>query len=91
MTSGTSWERFFRNWPKDVPPRGMVVTSYDEQIPFDGFLSAEGMVLLERKTPDNMGARKVLLAYENIVAVKFADVIKNKAFEGAGFAGRLKE
>jgi hypothetical protein len=91
MTGGAGWERLFRNWPKDVPPRGLVVTNYDEQIPFDGFLSAEGMVLLERKTPDNMGARKVLLAYENIVGVKFTDVIKKKAFEDAGFVGRLKE
>jgi hypothetical protein len=91
MESGTTWERFFRNWPKDVPTRGFVVTSFDEQIPFDGFLSNEGMVLLERKTPDNLGARKVLLAYENIVAVKFADVIKSKAFEGAGFCGKIKD
>lgn len=91
MGGGTSWQRYFQNWPKDVPPRGIVVTSFDEQVPFDGFLTTDGMVLLERKTPDNAGARKVLLAYENIVAVKFVDIIRNKAFEAAGFVGRLKD
>ena len=91
MGSGTSWQQFFQNWPKDVPARGIVVTSFDEPVPFDGFLSAETMVLLERKTPDNAGARKVLLAYENIVAVKFVDVVRSKAFESAGFTGRIKD
>jgi hypothetical protein len=91
MSGGTSWQRFFQNWPKDVPPRGILVTSFDEQVPFDGFLSTDSMVLLERKTPDNAGARKVLLAYENIVAVKFVDVLRSKAFESAGFAGRSKD
>jgi hypothetical protein len=91
MGNGSAWQRQFQNWPKDVPPRGIVVTSFDEQVPFDGFLTNDTMVLLERKTPDNAGARKVLLAYENIVAVKFVDVIRSKAFESAGFMGRLKD
>lgn len=91
MGNSSSWQRYFQNWPKDVPPRGIVVTSFDEQVPFDGFLTTDGMVLLERKTPDTIGARKVLLAYENIVAIKFVDVIRSKAFESAGFLGKIKD
>ncbi|HVX13976.1 MAG TPA: hypothetical protein VHC22_22520 [Pirellulales bacterium] len=91
MGNGSAWQHYFQNWPKEVPQRGIVVTSFEDQIPFDGFLTTNTMVLLERKTPDNAGARKVLLAYENIVAVKFTDVLRNKAFESGGFAGRLKD
>ena len=91
MGNGSAWQHQFQNWPKDVPPRGIVVTNFDEQVPFDGFLTTDTMLLLERKTPDNAGARKVLLAYENIVAVKFVDVLRSKAFESGGFLGRLKD
>jgi hypothetical protein len=91
MGNPSSWQRYFQNWPKEVPPRGIAVTDFGEQVPFDGFLSTDGMVLLERKTPDTIGARKVLLAYENIVAIKFVDVIRGKAFESAGFLGKIKD
>ena len=91
MGNGSAWQHYFQNWPKDVPLRGILVTSFDEQVPFDGFLTTDTMLLLQRKTPDNAGARKVLLAYENIVAIKFTEVIRGKAFETAGFAGKLKD
>ncbi|HVA45989.1 MAG TPA: hypothetical protein VNH11_06340 [Pirellulales bacterium] len=88
---GSAWQRYFQNWPKDVPTRGIVVTSFGDQVPFDGFLSNDGMLLLERKTPDNMGARKVLMAFQDVLAVKFVDLIRGRAFESAGFAGKLKD
>jgi hypothetical protein len=91
MAGGTSWQQYFQNWPKDVPRRGIVVTSFAEQVAFDGFLTTDTMLLLQRKTPDNAGARKVLLAYDTVVAVKFVDVVRGKAFESSGFVGTLKD
>jgi hypothetical protein len=86
-----SWQQYFQNWPQEVPPRGIVVTRSDEQVPFDGFLTSDTMLLLQRKTPDNVGARKVLLAFEDVAAIKFVDVVRGKAFETAGFVGKLKD
>jgi len=85
MDVTTVWKDFFRNWPADVDRRGILVTSYEEQIPFDGFMTSETMVLLERRAPDTVGARKVLLPFQNIVAIKITDVIKAKSFLASGF------
>jgi hypothetical protein len=91
MASDSPWKRWFENWPKDIPPRGVLVVKFGEQIPFDGFLVSEDMVLVERRAPDTIGARKVLAPFEEISAVKFTDVVRGKLFETAGFAGKLKE
>jgi hypothetical protein len=85
MDATTVWKDFFRNWPADVDRRGILVTNYDEQIPFDGFLTSETMVLVERRAPDTVGARKVLLPFQNIMAIKITDVVKAKSFQAAGF------
>jgi hypothetical protein len=83
------WRDYFLKWPKDMPRRGVLVTNYDEQIPFDGFLTTETLLLVERRTPDTIGARKVILPYANIVAIKLTDVMKAKIFTAAGFVGEL--
>ena len=67
----------------------MLVTRGDEQIPFEGFLYSEQMVLLERRTPDTLGARKVLLPYSEIATLKIVEVVKEKPFVSAGFKGAL--
>jgi len=85
MDPSTVWKDFLRNWPADVDRRGIVVTNYDDQIPFEGFMTSETMVLLERKAPDTVGARKVLLPFSSILAIKITDVIKAKSFQSAGF------
>ncbi|HEV3341521.1 MAG TPA: hypothetical protein VG125_14230 [Pirellulales bacterium] len=91
MASGSTWQQYFQNWPPDVPPRGILVTRSNDQVPFDGFLTSDTMLLLQRKTPDNVGARKVLMAYDEVVAVKFIDVVRGKAFETVGFTGKIKD
>lgn len=85
MDVGTIWREYFRNWPADVDRRGILVTNYDEQIPFDGFLTSETMILVDRRAPDTVGARKVLIPYQGILAVKFTDVIKGRSFQAIGF------
>lgn len=74
-----------------MPRRGVLITSRDEQIPFSGFLTQQGLLLIQRKTPDALGSRIVILPYENIAAVKLTDVVSPKLFQGLGFEGSLKE
>jgi hypothetical protein len=85
MDTTHAWQECFRNWPAGLERRGVVVTSFDEQIPFDGFATSEHLLLLERKIPDTLGARKILLSYSQIVALKITDVVKMKAFQSLGF------
>lgn len=93
MNLGSIWKDYFSHWPTGVAPTGVLVTSYDEQIPFQNFMTGEALLVVERRAPDTTGARKVLLPYENIVAVKLVDVVNDSVFAGLGFkppAGRSK-
>ncbi len=89
MDDTKSWKQFFVKWPKDIPPRGVLVTTFEDQIMFDGFMTSDDLLLVERKAPDTTGARKVLLPYSRIAAVKFVDIVRSRSFEGLGFAGKL--
>jgi hypothetical protein len=89
MDTGAIWHNFFLAWPKDMLRRGVLVTTFEEQIPFDGFLTTDTLLLLERRTPDTIGARKVILPFGNIAAIKLVDVVKQKILATAGFAGDL--
>ncbi|HEX7450592.1 MAG TPA: hypothetical protein VF306_23730 [Pirellulales bacterium] len=91
MDASAAWRQFFQNWPEGAPTRGVLVTRDGEQLLFDGLMVSDSMLLIERKTPDTTGARKVLLAYEDVAALKFVDVVKAKTFESAGFAGKIKD
>jgi hypothetical protein len=80
-----TWRNCFRQWPADVPRRGVLVTSFNEQILFDNFATSDDMLLIERATPDTVGARMLLLSYQTILALKIVDVVKAKAFQPLGF------
>ena len=56
-----TWRNCFRQWPSDLERRGVLVTSFGEQIVFDAFATSDDMLLLERKAPDTVGARTVIL------------------------------
>lgn len=79
------WKAYFRQWPVGAPPTGVVVTSQGEQIPFDGFMTSDTLLMVERKSPDTLGSRRVVLEYKHIAAVKVVDVVKNRWFSEAGF------
>ena len=85
MESAAIWKDYFARWPAEVPRAGVLVTTFEEQIPFDGFAISENLLLLERRNPDTVGARKILLAYDSIAAIKIVDVVKVKAFASLGF------
>lgn len=79
------WRRFFLNWPRGLSRGGVLVTSYDEQIPFKEFMTADELLLVERVSPDTTGARKVVVPYAQIVALKVVDVVENRVFRKSGF------
>ncbi len=85
MDTAQAWKEFLTHWPPDVERRGIVVASFGEQIPFDGYATGENLVMLERRVPDTSGARKILLAYSEIQAVKITDVVKARSFHAMGF------
>jgi len=84
------WAGCFLRWPQDLPRRGILVTHLNDQIPFSDFQASDGMLLVERQTPDSMGARKVLVPYSAIAALKFTDVLKAKVFAPMGFGGQQR-
>ena len=85
MTAGESWRALFENWPESIPRRGVVITQFQENVAFVGFLVSGGIVLLERDKPDTIGARKVMVAYDAIAAIKITDVIELARFQVMGF------
>lgn len=80
-----SWRDFFRAWPTELDRRGVVVASFGEQIPFDSFMSSDKLLFLDRSVPDTIGARKIVIPYSNISAVKLTEAVKNKLFFPLGF------
>ena len=56
----TPWRQCFQKWPKDVPQRGVLVTNFQEQIAFEGFMASDTMLIVERKAPDTVGAQGAL-------------------------------
>ncbi len=85
MQSAEYWQSLFEGWPASFPTQGIVVTTYDESIPFVNFMIGEGMLVLERDRPDSSNARKVILSYANIAAVKITETFDLVRFQELGF------
>jgi hypothetical protein len=45
------------------------------------------LILIERKTPDAQGSRRVIMSFDLIVAVKILDAIEMARFTAMGFQG----
>jgi hypothetical protein len=86
LEAAESWRKCFTQWPPDVDRKGVLVTTFQEQIPFESFAASEDMLLIERRAPDTLGGRMVILSYHNIEALKIVDVVKMKVFQSLGFA-----
>jgi len=63
MDSGEYWKMLFESWPDTLPREGLLITTFQESIPFRDYLLSPGIVLLDRDKPDSAGARKVMLAF----------------------------
>ena len=79
MNGASVWKNCFCNWPADVRAVRLAVAAFNEQIPFSGFAVGEDLVILDRRAPDSYGARKVVVPYAMIQAVKFTDVVARSA------------
>lgn len=85
MQTADAWRNLFENWPESIPRQGLIVTSFQETIPFVNFLISGSILLAERDKPDSSGARKVLIAYEAISAVKITSPLELARFQVMGF------
>ena len=85
MDSAEAWKSLFENWPQAIPRKGMLVTSFNETIPFSSFLISPDILLVERDNPDSHGARKVMIPYGEIRAVKIVDPMELGRFQVMGF------
>jgi hypothetical protein len=85
VEAAESWRKCFTHWPPEVERKGVLVTTFQEQIPFESFAASEEMLLVERRSPDTLGGRMVMLSYHHIEALKIVDVVKMKVFQSLGF------
>ena len=85
MEAGEAWRNLFENWPESIPRQGVVVTTFGESINFINFLISGGLLLVERDKPDSVGARKVVLSYDSLSAVKLASTMELARFQVMGF------
>ncbi|KKK64655.1 hypothetical protein LCGC14_2982010 [marine sediment metagenome] len=65
MDAAETWRNCFDKWPPEMARRGVLVTSFGEQIVFDSFATSPDLLLIERRSPDTVGARTVLIQQEN--------------------------
>lgn len=86
MDSAAAWQQFFESWPDSIPKQGIIVTAFQETIPFTRFLVSPGILALERDRPDTIGARKVLVSFSAISAVKLTDTGDFSRFATMGFS-----
>ncbi len=67
----------------------MLVTTFNEHVPFNGFLISGGILLVERDKPDTYGSRKVMVSYSAIQAVKLTSTMEIGRFQVMGFQAPL--
>lgn len=84
-SAADTWSNLFQHWPASVPRQGTLVTTFGEQIPFVNFLVSGTAVLVERDKPDTLGARKVVLDYTAISALKLTDPSDIARYQVLGF------
>ena len=85
MDSSESWRLMFEGWPESIPREGLLVTTFQETIPFVGFMMSGSILLLDRDNPDALGARKVMIGYDSISAVKITSPMELARFQVMGF------
>lgn len=72
MENTDDWRTIFEQWPPDLPRQGIITTA-QESFGFSDFLLSKGILLVERDRPDAIGARKVMISYKSILALKLTD------------------
>jgi hypothetical protein len=91
MAASQQWDSFFSNWPASLPRSGVLLTNLNETMPFKDFWLKDGMLLVERTTPDAMGARFVLLSFEMLNVLKFTNPFSAAEIAEAGFRAEIQQ
>lgn len=86
MDAHRYWSEFFARWPSRMARKGVVVTNFGEQMSFSEFMAGPDLLMVERQTPDTMGARKVVIPYASVAAVKITEIVKAEMFKDLGFS-----
>lgn len=86
MTPSENWKSFFTDWPAGFPRSGIVVSVFNEAIPYRNFWLKDDMLLLERTIPDATGGRFLILGFEVITQVKFVNPLNEATIAESGFA-----
>lgn len=85
MDASEYWRMLFQSWPESMPRTGLIVTNFDEIIPFINFMISDGILLVERDRPDSSDARKVMISYQAISAVKATNTLDLEKYKALGF------
>lgn len=85
MENSDCWRELFCQWPQTIPREGIIVTTFQETIPFINFMTSGGVLLAERDRPDSSGARKVMVAFGAIAAVKYTNTLDFDKYKVMGF------
>ena len=85
MEQGLHWRQLFESWPGSVPRAG-VLMAFGDQVPFKDFLIGDGLIVFERERPDTAGARKVIVAFDQIDGLKTTDTLELARYQAFGFA-----
>ena len=85
MDKTMAWQTLFQRWPDSIPKLGIAMTSLNEAISFCNFQISESAVLFERDRPDTMGARTVIVPWQEIVTLKLTAPIESARFQDMGF------
>lgn len=91
MGHGAAFRKIFQTWPEKLPRRGILVDSFNEATPFKGFLLSAEFVALERTNPDALGARIILMPYDNIANLKFVDPLRSEDLKPFGCEGKFSQ
>jgi len=85
MMGDDSWRTLFENWPSTFPRTGVLITQFGESVPFNDFRVNEGILLVQRERPDTIGARKMMVSFTAIVALKLVGVEELEFYDAMGF------
>ena len=84
-TNAEIWREVFATWPAQFRRKGVLIPSYGEPIPFIDFVMNSDLLIVERATPDNVGARRIAIPLQFIEGLKYTEPLKTDQFLKSGY------
>ncbi|PQO47088.1 hypothetical protein C5Y93_06235 [Blastopirellula marina] len=88
-TETNVWRDLLERWPKDMPHKGVIMTELNESIPFVGFAYDDNLMVVQRQTPDAIGARQAIIPFRAISYLKITAIVLPKTYTEFGFKGTM--